>query len=126
MVDVVAIAAAAIDVVASETIVITDRQGFFSKGHWVSQAPSDPVSAAASVQPLDGNRLSRIPKNRRNMQNVLVYCRTQLHAGTKAKDGQPAWEPSRFTWNGDTYEVFESSPWMGRYYEALASRLGDQ
>ena len=127
-VDVVSIAANAIDVLASETINIIRRPGgSYRLGLWVSADPTTETGVAASVQPMTGDLLRTVPKNRRNEENILIYCRSELHPGAKRKtrEGQ-AREPDRVEWNGATYEVYESAPWGGRYYEAMASRVGDQ
>lgn len=122
MIDVAAIAAQAIPVIASELIDIEVRSGgSYVNGSWVSTAPVVTNDVSANVQPLRGDELKRLPEGRRNEEAVRIFCETELNPGDKSIGR----EADRVTWFGRVYEVENVRPWHGAFYDAAAVRVGD-
>ncbi len=130
MIDAVAIAAQAVDVLASETISISRRTGGShsqATGRWTSAGPVVTSGIAASVQPARGDDLLRLDEGRRNMEAIVICTKTLLQPGAKRKTvGGDAVEADRVTWEGVVYEVEHVKPWNDRFYDAIAVRVGDQ
>lgn len=114
-----ALAARALDVVAHQTISVSQRSGSYANGLWTSGA-AVVVSALATVTPAKGNDLLRLPENRRNEESIRVITAQILSAG----DRTGSREADRVTWNGRVYECEHVQRWDGSFYDAICVLVG--
>ena len=122
MINAPSIAAAALDVLAHQTVSVSQRSGgSYVNGFWTS-APAVVVNGvAASVTPARGNDLLRLPEGRRNMEAIRILTRQALSSGDKSIGR----EADRVTWSGRVYEVEHLQPWDGAFFDAIGVRVGD-
>ena len=77
----------------------------------VVPAPTAPLTVTASVQPITGADLLRLPEGLRARELIKVYTATPLQtlndaAGTVA---------DTLAWNGSTYQVAHVEAWQGHW-----------
>jgi hypothetical protein len=95
--------------------------GSSSKGRYTPGATSDTTGVVASVQPIKGDELERLPEGIRTKRPAKLYTETEL----KQKDTAAGTPPDLIIWDGETWEVesVEKHAW-GTYYKALIVRQG--
>ena len=89
-----------------------------------SGAMSDTLlSIPASVQPVSGTDVERLPQGGGESVAdwVVVYAATELSAGSASANR----DADRLTYRGEEYEVQSVEPWneSGGYYRALARKV---
>jgi hypothetical protein len=122
-VNVPALAAQGLDMVAHQYISVTQRTSTWSTttGLPTSAAPTVVSGVLATVTPARGNDLLRVPEGRRNEEWIRIITRQALTSG----DRLAGREADRVDWNGRTYEVEHTQRWDGTFYDALAVRVGE-
>jgi len=112
----------AIPSISTESISVTRYVGSYdSSGVW-SQSTSTTITGRASIQPLNGIEVQRLPENMRYESSVRVWFDKELQPATEG--GLPG---DRFTWNGDVYQIQAKVDWSGtgNYFEYLARKIVD-
>jgi hypothetical protein len=106
----------------SVTYVVTRRgpTGVDGDGRALLSAPST-LSISASVQPLSGRDLQRLPEGMRAAERLKLYTTTPLAA---------IGAPDVVTIDGDDYEVEHVERWTGfgagaDYYKIVARKVGN-
>jgi len=108
-----------IPIVSSETISVTRSTGSYdSFGVW-SQSADSTISGIASIQPLDGEEIQRVPEAMRAEAMVKIWFTQELRG---ADTGLPG---DRFSWMGSLYEVQGKVNWSatGNYYQYVARKV---
>lgn len=77
------------------------------------------VSVWASVQPVNGQELLRLPESLRTREVVKVFTRTAALLTEDEATGQPA---DTFAWNGNTYQVNVVETWPN-HWKCLATKV---
>jgi len=103
---------------------VTIRRGVAGssvKGRYSPGATSDTAGVTASVQPISGDELERLPEGIRSRRPAKIYTETEL----KQKDTTAGTPPDLIIWDSETWEVVsvEKHAW-GTYYKALIVRQG--
>lgn len=121
-INVPSIVAQAIDIVAHQTISVTQRSGTRSSttGLWTSGVQTT-LTAAAAVTPARGIELLRLPEDRRNMKAIRIITRQAISSG----DSSTGREADRITFNGRVYEAEHVQRWDGVFYDVIAVRTAD-
>jgi hypothetical protein len=90
-----------------------------SDGRAVSGTPST-LGISASVQPLNGRDLLRLPEGMRTMELLKVYSPTQLFVQGAAQD------PDTIAVDGIDYQVETAEQWgdSGNYWKMLVRKVG--
>jgi hypothetical protein len=89
--------------------------------HWKWIAPrTSSFTITASVQPVTGRDLDRLPEAMRAKEVLEIYTATELLTSSATQD------TDHVSIDGDSYEVHTVERWnnLGNYYRALATRLG--
>lgn len=96
---------------AFDPITVTRAAGAYTSGVWVAGLPST-FDAVASITPLKGRELARLPEGRRENGAVQAFLIVELRNG------------DRFTWSSATYEVDVVEDWSTYgYWRVLAARV---
>ncbi len=110
----------AIPMVTSETITVTRHSGSYdSSGIW-SQSSANTITGLASIQPLNGADVQRLPENMRSDAMVKIWFDQALQVADIG--GTPG---DRFTWQTDLYETQGKADWsdVGNFYEYYARKV---
>ena len=95
--------------------------GSDTKGRYTPGSTSDITGVEASVQPITGNELQRLPEGLRTQRPVKLYTTTEIRASSVAT-GVPS---DLIVWDGETWEVqFVEKHIWGGYYKAVIIRKG--
>jgi len=91
------------------------------KGRYTPGSTSDTTGVVASVQPVTGNELERLPEGIRSRRPAKLYTETEI----KQADSVAGTPPDLIIWDGETWEVLsvEKHAW-GTYYKAMIARQG--
>lgn len=106
----------------TEVITITRKTGgSYVNGVWTPAADAT-SSARASVQPLIGAELQRLPEGQRTGEVYKLYTATQLYAASETL----ARDADLITWRGAQYQVEIVEVWSrsSLYYKAIIRRVG--
>jgi hypothetical protein len=106
-------------ILAMQTFTVTRyAAGTYTEGGYVAGTTST-FSIKASVQPVKGQELMRLPEGERLRDYLAVYTDTQLRSLQDDK------APDRISIEGYTYEVVAVDDWMteGGYVKALVARV---
>lgn len=92
-----------------------------SDGRWVAGATS-PLTIMASVQPLNGRDLLRLPEGERTTERVKVYSPMQLFVPGAGQDADV------ITVAGIQYQIETAEQWgaNGAYWKMIARKVGRQ
>lgn len=95
--------------------------GSSTKGRYTPGATSDTTGVVASVQPITGDELERLPEGIKSRRPAKLYTKTEV----KQKDTAAQTPPDQIIWAGETWEVLsvERHTW-GDYYKAMIGRVG--
>ena len=83
-------------------------------GRPTASAPTT-VSITASVQPVAGKDLQRLPEGTRTEEARTLYTRTQLLDDP---------EPDTVALEGATWQVESAEPWMGAFWKCVVRKVG--
>lgn len=111
----------AVNSLAFSTLSVTRFAGSYdSSGVW-SQSSSSTIAGQASVQPLNGEDLKRVPESYRTESMVKLWFNQELET---AGEGT-ATPGDRFAWQSDIYEVQGKADWssIGNYFEYYARKV---
>jgi hypothetical protein len=87
---------------------------------WVGPKLAAPFTIEASVQPLRGNEVDRLPEGLRTRELKKLYTSTELNGSA------PGEEPDRVTIDGEVWEVATVERWaeLGNYWKVMIAKLG--
>lgn len=79
------------------------------------------TTITASVQPVSGREVLRLPEGLRTREVVVAFSMSELRAADEVAGTQP----DRLVWRGSTYEVQSVEHWpvVGGHYRAVAVRV---
>lgn len=91
------------------------------KGRFTAGSTSDTTGVVASVQPITGKELERLPEGIRSHRPAKLYTETQI-LQVDVGAGTP---PDQIIWDSETWEVHnvELHTW-GSYYKAIIIKVG--
>lgn len=89
-----------------------------ASGRYTEGSPSS-FSIVASVQPLGGRDLQRLPEGMQTKELLSIYTSTEL------KTESSGHTPDIVTINGEQYQVQEVERWveLGNYYRATVAKV---
>ncbi len=111
----------AIPAVSQEIITVSQHTGSYnSSGVW-SSTLTGTVAGTASIQPLTGIEIQRVPENLRGESMVGIWFAQALNTAGET----PGIPGDRFTWHGDLYEIQGKLDWsdVGNYYKYFARKV---
>jgi hypothetical protein len=94
-----------------------------SDGSYIESTPTE-LTFDMNIQPLQGYALQSVPEGRRNKKNIYGFSDDKLY--TVRKSGNVGINPDQILYEGDYYEVYESTLYnniLGVHYEFKASIL---
>ena len=96
-------------------------EGWYTNGRW-NEGSASTVPITGSVQQLTPAEMKRLPEGQRAEATRKLYTTTLL----KTADVSTGTRADRFTYLGDTWEVFSVGDWddLGGYYKAIVTRDG--
>ncbi len=102
----------------SYTVTRQSPSSYGADGRLVAATPSY-FEIRASVQPVSGRDLQRLPEGLRTSEIIAVFTATEL------RTQGPSQDPDLIEIDGDTYEVQKVERWatLGAYYRALALKV---
>ena len=91
------------------------------RGRHTKGSTSDTTGVVASVQPITGKELERLPEGIRSKRPAKLYSETELKM-VDVGAGTPA---DQIIWDSETWEVSRLEPhtW-GTYYKAIIVKVG--
>lgn len=108
---------------SGNTVTITrfNAQAFDSNGRLNASTTSSTFSLTASIQPLSGRDVQRLPEGLRDRRGHSIWHTTELRPADAAA-GTPG---DRFTYDGRTFEVISSERWadLGNFFKSIALQV---
>jgi hypothetical protein len=91
------------------------------KGRFTPGATTDTPGVVASVQPITGKELERLPEGIRSKRPAKLYTETEI----KQADVGASTPPDQILWDSETWEVHNVGvhTW-GSYYKAIIFKVG--
>ena len=98
--------------------------GRYENGRFVAGTASC-VSIDASIQPVTGKEIQRLPSDRQEMENIKLFTKAPLYVNNTMKQTQA----DVIEYNGYKYEVHSVMDWTRtdlNHYESIASLIAPE
>jgi hypothetical protein len=103
---------------ANAACTVERRSGHYVEGRW-ERGAVETFSILASMQPVTGLNLVRLPEGQRTREHVTIFTETKLQTAD-ARIGVPA---DVVSWNGFSYEVQTVEAWDS-FWKCIAAKTG--